>query len=135
MVFERASLVAGPSHSSTVQTFMLMTIPMISRISSHEECSASASCRAGRSSEWTLWSLSRFGCGTDVCRGVPELTASLGLALPGGGRSSVEKGHLTCRSDCGLCALSSVEAGRGHGVFLGYLTCGGFEIRPGQAAG
>lgn len=35
---------------SRVQTFMLMTIPMISRISSREKCSASASCRAPKSS-------------------------------------------------------------------------------------
>lgn len=35
---------------SRVQTFMLMTIPTISRISSCKKCSASASCRAPKSS-------------------------------------------------------------------------------------
>jgi hypothetical protein len=35
---------------SRVQTFMLMTIPMISRISSREKCSASASCRTPKPS-------------------------------------------------------------------------------------
>ena len=42
-----ASLGRAPSASlRRVQTFMLMTIPMISRISSCDKCSASPSCRA-----------------------------------------------------------------------------------------
>jgi len=46
-----ASRGLAPSASlRRVQTFMLMTIPMISRISSCEKCSASASCLAPNSS-------------------------------------------------------------------------------------